>query len=204
MFVGHTSIFGATDTPVSDFWWHLLWVSKPEWAALFKLCGGVRDIHSLRFISGVTPLLVYMASIATGHFPHMRVSAQVGCRIWTTDLQKLILLLTPAHVFYQKVMFSVFTVSQSLCLWGLSLCDGPWPHGDPTWRSYHVVTISLLPATIWTCSNFFTWDPLPFYNVRTSIGKRSISLLLKGFLLVVAFRWRSMRLGARPKFKQRH
>ena len=23
--------FGATDTPVSDFWWCLLWVSKPEW-----------------------------------------------------------------------------------------------------------------------------------------------------------------------------
>ena len=30
-FVGHMSIFGATDTPVSDFWWCLLWVSKPEW-----------------------------------------------------------------------------------------------------------------------------------------------------------------------------
>ena len=30
-FVGHMSIFGATDTPVSDFWWRLLWVSKPEW-----------------------------------------------------------------------------------------------------------------------------------------------------------------------------
>ena len=23
--------FGATDTPVSDFWWCLLWISKPEW-----------------------------------------------------------------------------------------------------------------------------------------------------------------------------
>ena len=22
---------GATDTPILDFWWHLLWVSKPEW-----------------------------------------------------------------------------------------------------------------------------------------------------------------------------
>ena len=26
---------GATNTPVLDFWWHLLWVSKPEWTALF-------------------------------------------------------------------------------------------------------------------------------------------------------------------------
>ena len=32
---------GDTDTPVLDFWWHLLWVSKPEWAALFKLGGGI-------------------------------------------------------------------------------------------------------------------------------------------------------------------
>ena len=26
--VGHKSIFGAADTPVSDFWWRVLWVSK--------------------------------------------------------------------------------------------------------------------------------------------------------------------------------
>ena len=49
-------------------------------SALFKLCGGVRDICSLRFTSGVTPLLVYTASIAASHLPHMRVSAEVGCR----------------------------------------------------------------------------------------------------------------------------
>ena len=35
-------ISGAIDTPVLYFWWHLLWVSKPKWAALFALCGGVR------------------------------------------------------------------------------------------------------------------------------------------------------------------
>ena len=31
--VGHVqmSYFGATRTPVLDFWWRLLWVSKPEW-----------------------------------------------------------------------------------------------------------------------------------------------------------------------------
>ena len=32
---------GATDTPVFDFWWCLLLVSKPEWAALFQLGIGV-------------------------------------------------------------------------------------------------------------------------------------------------------------------
>ena len=55
------SIFGATDTPVLDFWEHLLWVSKPEWATLFTLGGGVRVL--LRFTSIVTLLPVYMAII---------------------------------------------------------------------------------------------------------------------------------------------
>ena len=49
-------------------------------SALFELCGGVCDIHSLRFTSGATPLLVYTASIAASRLPHMHVSAEVGCR----------------------------------------------------------------------------------------------------------------------------
>ena len=64
IFVGDMSISGATHNPVSEFW-----VSKPGWAALFTLVRGVCDIHSLRFTSGVTPLLVYMASIAACCFP---------------------------------------------------------------------------------------------------------------------------------------
>ena len=50
-------------------------------SALFKLCGGICDICSLRFTSGMSPLLVYMVSIAASHFPHMHVSAEVGCWI---------------------------------------------------------------------------------------------------------------------------
>ena len=42
-------------------------------SALFELCGGIRDISSLRFTSGATPLPVYIASIAAGRFPHMHV-----------------------------------------------------------------------------------------------------------------------------------
>ena len=37
-------------------------------SALFELCRGVGDICSLRFTSGVTPLPVYIASIAASHF----------------------------------------------------------------------------------------------------------------------------------------
>ena len=30
-FGGHESFLWVTDTPILDFWWHFLWVSKPEW-----------------------------------------------------------------------------------------------------------------------------------------------------------------------------
>ena len=55
---------GATDNPVLDFWWCLLWVSKPEWAALFVLGGGIHVTFSLRFTFGVIPADVLAASIA--------------------------------------------------------------------------------------------------------------------------------------------
>ena len=38
----------ATDAPVLDFWWRLLWVSKPEWAALFVLGRGIHVTRYLR------------------------------------------------------------------------------------------------------------------------------------------------------------
>ena len=50
-----SSFCGATDTPVFNFWWRLLWVLKPGWAALFTLGGGIHVSHSLRFTSGATP-----------------------------------------------------------------------------------------------------------------------------------------------------
>ena len=39
-------------------------------SALFELCGGIRDIRSLRFTSGATHLPVYKANIAASHLPH--------------------------------------------------------------------------------------------------------------------------------------
>ena len=39
---------------VLDFWRRLLWVSKPEWAALFALDRGVCLTHSMRLTCGVT------------------------------------------------------------------------------------------------------------------------------------------------------
>ena len=59
----HMSFYGVTDTPDLDFWWCLLWVSKPDWAALFTLGRGIHDACSLRFISGVIPADLLMASM---------------------------------------------------------------------------------------------------------------------------------------------
>ena len=42
---------GATDTPVLDFWWRLLWVSKSEWAALISL--GLLFLSFIFFISSL-------------------------------------------------------------------------------------------------------------------------------------------------------
>ena len=45
-FGGHKSfLWGHWYTPVLVFWWRLLWVSKPEWAALFILGGGMHVTH---------------------------------------------------------------------------------------------------------------------------------------------------------------
>ena len=45
IFGEHKSFCGATDTPVLDIWCHFLWLSKPEWAALFTLGGDIHDIQ---------------------------------------------------------------------------------------------------------------------------------------------------------------
>ena len=50
----HMSYFGATGTPVLDFWWRLLWVSKPEWVLPYSHCEGKCNVHFLRSTSGAT------------------------------------------------------------------------------------------------------------------------------------------------------
>ena len=36
---------GATDTPVLDFWWRLLWVSKPEWFLAYSSLAEAYVLH---------------------------------------------------------------------------------------------------------------------------------------------------------------
>ena len=58
----------SPNTSVLDFLWCLLWVSKPEWAALFTLGGGICVTHCLRFTFGVTPADLLAASMTVEPF----------------------------------------------------------------------------------------------------------------------------------------
>ena len=72
------SFYGVTDTPVLNFWWHVLWVSKPEWAALFAIDGGVHVTHSLRFTTGAIPTKLLVASVAVELFSFTYLQAGIG------------------------------------------------------------------------------------------------------------------------------
>ena len=73
-----TPFCGSTDAPVLDFWWHLLWFSKPEWAALFTLSGGIYVTHSLRFTSGATPADLLAVSMAAKRISSTYLWAGIG------------------------------------------------------------------------------------------------------------------------------
>ena len=61
---GHKSFLWGHWSPVLDFWWCLLWFSKPEWAVLFVLGRGIHVTHSLRLTSGATPADLLATSMA--------------------------------------------------------------------------------------------------------------------------------------------
>ena len=69
---------GPTDIPVLDFWWHLLWISKSEGAALFMLDRGIHVTRSLRFTSGATPANLLVASMAAEPFFSTYLQAGFG------------------------------------------------------------------------------------------------------------------------------
>ena len=74
---------GATDITVLDFWWCLLWVSKPEWVTLFALGGGIYVTWPLRFTSGVIPADLLVASMAAEPLPSIYLQAGIsGAQNW--------------------------------------------------------------------------------------------------------------------------
>ena len=53
--------WGATGTPVLDFWWRLLWVSKSEWDLPYLLfCRGKCNVHSLQRCQEAISQLVWL------------------------------------------------------------------------------------------------------------------------------------------------
>ena len=74
--------WGATDTPVLNFWRHLPWVSKPGWTphlrAFLAACNGF-----LRITSGATPAGLLMASIVAKPFlTHWRLTCSMDRHEW--------------------------------------------------------------------------------------------------------------------------
>ena len=69
---------GATDTPVFYFWWPLLLVSKPEWAALFALDRIICVTCSRRFNFGATPANLLAASMAAESISSIYLWAGIG------------------------------------------------------------------------------------------------------------------------------
>ena len=82
---GHTFFLCRHSHPCFGLQWHILWVSKPEWATLVILGRGIRVTHSLRFTSGATPANLLVASIAAELFFSTYLQAGIG-RAWNQDL----------------------------------------------------------------------------------------------------------------------
>ena len=57
VFGGHMSFFGATGTPVLDFWWHILWVLKSEWVLPYSLFFAEANVM---YIPWDPPLVLHM------------------------------------------------------------------------------------------------------------------------------------------------
>ena len=63
--------------PFLDFWWHLLWVSKPEWILPYSLFyWGECNVHSLRSTSCVTHTTSWQSIVQLVTSPH--ASTEVG------------------------------------------------------------------------------------------------------------------------------
>ena len=120
-------ICGATDTHVLDFWWCLLWVSKPECSALITLGSSVCVMHSLRFTSGVTPANLLAASMAAEPISSTRLWADIGgthnwdlsCHrqmIYRLSYTYLIQLTYSAYLILQNLLYlPIFTDHQWSC-----------------------------------------------------------------------------------------
>ena len=110
----HMSLCGATNAPVLHFWWHLLWVSKPEWAALFILGRSIHDVHFLRFTSRATPADLLVANMATKPFSSTYLQTNIGgAPDWAIPARLNLTYLCPAN----KVLLNCEYLVSCSILW---------------------------------------------------------------------------------------
>ena len=144
---------GATDTPILDFWWHLLWVSKPKWVLPYSSLAEAYVIkHSLRFTSGVTPADLLAASMAVEpslqHTCKALVDSKLGAimpplTVWDqadalpTELSRLGLLNRFFAATTLVTMHCVIKIYTDVVV--LLLVDAP---SERTWRKTNVLTDS--------------------------------------------------------------
>ena len=120
VFGGHMCPFlGATGTPVLDFWWRLLRVSKWEWGLPY-FCGGECNVHSPRSTSSATHADLLVAGSAVGHFPSCisRGGTWLGFEwaiTWTEDERATIVSSDPAALNPRLQVWSKIQDSIVLC-----------------------------------------------------------------------------------------
>ena len=108
------SYFGATGTPVLDFWWRLLWVSKPEWFCLIRIAEA-----NIMYISWDPPLVLHIADLLTDsiaghwtvHFLHKDITVwqQWVLNLRSTDHECCALTIRPGvrSIFFQATFLDL-------------------------------------------------------------------------------------------------
>ena len=85
-------LFQLYNGPSLDFWWHLLWISKPEWAALFTLGGGTHITCSPRYTSSATHVHLLAASMPAKLISSMYLWTGIsGTKSWDLSCRRWIL-----------------------------------------------------------------------------------------------------------------
>ena len=82
----HMSYFGATDTPVLDFWWYLLWVSKARVGCLICIAEA-----NVMYVPWDPPLVLHIADLLmvsiVGHWPGSCLSQGYYWHQWGSNPQ---------------------------------------------------------------------------------------------------------------------
>ena len=86
------SHFGATGTPIVDFWWRLLWVSKPERFSL------IREVNVM-FTPKDPPLVLHIANLLAVSIVGQQFQTTAQCCHLLVHSTSLGLELNPGHVW---------------------------------------------------------------------------------------------------------